>query len=129
MSADTRGETDQEAEREAARVAYDRVVETLRQQTGGSQPAAIAEAHLRQVCCSSGSLDVRSDGGGSYESALRAAIEQGDVVEWHSQLVLAEEELLRAAIEEEVEAEITRKAWIGTLNTALAGIEDGDRHE
>lgn len=114
MSADTQGETVQEPQREASSVAYDRVLETIRQQTGGEQPGTIPESHLRQVCCSSGSLDVDE-----YRAALEDAVQNGDVCRWQGQLVLVEPDAIVAALEDEADADHPRSSFIARLNKLL----------
>ena len=106
--------------REARKVAYERVVATVKKQTGGSLGAMTSERNVRTVAVANGSLDVDE-----YEKALRAAIGNGDVFRWHGQLVAAEPDRIRAAIEAEATADHPRRGLIGQLNRILADLEGG----
>lgn len=109
------------SEHEARKVAYERVVGTVRNQTGGNLGAMTSERNVRTVAVANGSLDVDH-----YEMALRAAIENGDVFRRQGQLVAAEPEPVRAAIEEEASADHPRRGLIGQLNQLLAELQEDD---
>lgn len=103
-----------ESSRERRQSTYERVVETVRQQTGGQQPAMIPESNLRQVCCSSGSLGVDE-----YRTARKAAVQNGTLINWHGRLLVAEPDAIVAALEEEAASEAPRSGFIARLNAAL----------
>ena len=97
---------------------YRKVVGTVRQNTSGKQPPLVSESAVRVCACSTGSLDVDS-----YETALEAAIENDDLLEWHGQLAVAEPEPLQAVVEAEVASDSPQNALIGRCNQLLDGIE------
>jgi len=100
---------------------YEKVVGTVRQNTGGKQPPLVSESAVRVCACSTGSLDVDN-----YETALEAAIENDDLLEWHGQLAVAEPEPLQAVVEAEAASDSPRKALIGRCNQLLDEVE-GDQ--
>lgn len=99
---------------------YESVIAAVRYNTGGTQPPLASERAIRSICCSTGSLDVDS-----YETALEAAIENDDLLEWHGQLAVAEPEPLQAVIEGEVASDSPRKALIGHCNQLLDEVDGG----
>ena len=99
---------------------YQKVVETVRQNTGGKQPPLVSESAVRVTACSTGSLDVDD-----YETALEAAVQRDDLLEWHAQLAVAEPEPLQAVIESEAASDSPRKALIGRCNQLLNEVDGG----
>jgi hypothetical protein len=99
---------------------YKQVVETVRQNTGGKQPPLISESGIRVTACSTASLDVDH-----YETALKAAVQNDDILRYHGQLAVAEPEPLQAVIEAEVAADSPRKALIGRCNQLLDEVDGG----
>ena len=102
------------------KVRYKQVVETVRQNTGGTQPPLISESAARVTACSAGSLDVDH-----YETALKAAVQNDDLLRWHGQLAVAEPDPLQAVIEAEVASDSPRKALIGRCNQLLDEVDRG----
>ena len=100
---------------------YQKVVETVRQNTGGKQPPLVSQSAVRVTACSTGSLDVDD-----YETALEAAVQRGDLLRWHGQLAVAEPEPLQAVIEAEAASDSPRKTLIGRCNQLLDGLK-GDQ--
>lgn len=111
--------TDTESPQQARKRAYNAVVETLRGQTGDKLGWLIREPSLRVTACSHGSLSPEE-----YQTALAAAVENGDVVSWHDQLVLGEEEFLRAAVVEEASCEHPRRGLVAVLNRRLMEVTE-----
>jgi len=101
-----------------SKVRYERVVETIRKNTGGTQPPLVSESAVRVTACSNGSLDVDD-----YETALEAAVQRDDILRWHGQLAVAEPEPLQAVIEAEAASDSPRKALIGRCNQLLNEVE------
>ena len=100
---------------------YKQVVETVRQNTGGRQPPLISEPAARvTAACSAGSLDLDH-----YENALKAAVQNDDLLRWHDQLAVAEPDPLQAVIEAEVASDSPRKALIGRCNQLLDEVDRG----
>jgi hypothetical protein len=99
---------------------YKQVVETVRQNTGGKQPPLISESGIRVTACSTAGLDVDH-----YETALKAAVQNDDILRYHGQLAVAEPEPLQAVIEAEVAADSPRKALIGRCNQLLDEVDGG----
>lgn len=99
---------------------YQKVVGTVRQNTGGKQPPLASERAIRSICCSTGPLEVDE-----YQRTLQAAIENDDLLEWHGQLAVAEPEPLQAVVEAEAASDSPRKALIGRCNQLLDEVDDG----
>lgn len=106
--------TDTETPQKARKRAYEAVLGTIERNTGERQGWMMPESAVRVSACSHGSLDVEE-----YETAYRAAAENGDIVHWHGQVALCDEEHLRGAIVEEAESDHPRKALVADLNKAL----------
>lgn len=114
--------------REARKRAYERVLGTVRRVPPKDDPL-VSEWAVKQVCASSGSITTEA-----FETALRAAVEHGDVYRWHGQLLYVgpdvdeiEPHPVRAAIQAEAESEHPRGGLIGDLNQLLDELEDGGR--
>lgn len=63
------------------------------------------------------------------ERVIRALIRENEIVYWHGLVMPADTELLRTAIEREIEAETTRKILVGKLNKIMSDDyipEDGE---
>jgi hypothetical protein len=97
---------------------YKQVVETVRQNTGGSQLPLASERAIRSICCSTGPLEVDE-----YQRALQAAIENDDLLEWHGQLAVAEPDGLRAVIDGEADSETARKRLVANCNRLLENVD------
>lgn len=117
--------------KEARKHAYNHLVECVRHQTSPKQPPGVSAGQLWTHLVDHGRL-----GQGEARKAKRAAVENGDLVQWRDadgtvRLTCAdgEETLARAVdwltdqIDEWTEAD---KAQLGTLNTAIQEVRDGD---
>jgi len=94
------------------------VVEMIRHNTGGKQPPLVSESAVRVTACSTASLDADH-----YETALKAAVQNDDILCWHGQLAVAEPEPLQAVIEAKASSDSPRKALIGRCNQLLDEVD------
>lgn len=63
---------------------------------------------------------------GALDDAVDALVETGDVVYWHGLVAPRDPDVLRAANQQEAEADFTRRILVGKLNRVLADLQDGD---
>lgn len=85
-------------------------------QTGGKQAALVPRTTIRQMI--SRSSISHEDG----NRALRAALENDDLLEWHGRLAVADETNLLEVIEEETQSDTPRKSLIANCNKLLADV-------
>ena len=100
---------------------YNRALGVVTHQTGGPehpQPAMIARPRVRQQMSSFGFSASES------KTAIAAAVENGDLLDWNGQLCRVDEPSLLAVIESEQAAEVTRRPLIARCNKALAEVRD-----
>lgn len=110
-----------EDRRKKRRITYERVLGMIDAQTSQSQPALVGRGSLF-AAVSHSNLEREQ-----AEKALQAAIENGDVIDWHGSYALATEESLLRVIETEVSSDFPRKLLIGKCNRMLTEARRGAR--
>lgn len=100
---------------------YKRVKACVRTNTGtkGRLDPMVPERAIRTSLCANARMDVDD-----YESALRATIENDDVVRYDGKLTLGTVDDLRAAIAEEAERDEPDGDKIGYLNTVVGRLKE-----
>lgn len=63
---------------------------------------------------------------GDVKMRIQAAIENGDLLEWHGQLALIDEASIEAVRDEEIAAGVTRTKLVGKCNGILQDLRGDD---
>lgn len=97
---------------------YEKILRIVEHQTGGKQSALAPKTSIRITAAHAG---MRKE---DARKRIQAAIENGDIFEWHGQVALVDEPSIEAVRDEEIEADITRKRLIGKCNGILQNLRD-----
>ena len=95
------------AQRRERRGEYRRVLRIVEYNTGGPQPAMASTSSIRTVA---GHAGMDND---VVTKRIRAAVENGDLLEHEDRVALVDEASIEAVRDEEVAAENTRKPLVG----------------
>ena len=110
--------TDADNTHERRKEAYHKVLGVVEHNTGGKQPAMVSRTTVRQIASTSGFSASES------KTAIRAAVENGDLITWHGKLFRTDEPSLLAILETERESDTPRRGLIARCNKALAEVRD-----
>ena len=102
--------------RRRRREEYEKLLRILDYQTAttdSNQPALLSRMELRNAATNAG-MDRET-----MKKRLRAAVENGHVLEWHGEFALVTEEKIEAVRDQEIAAENQRKMLIGKCNIIL----------
>ena len=99
---------------------YRKVLRIVEYNTGGPQPAMASTSSIRTVAAHAGmDNDV-------VTKRIRAAVENGDLLEHEDRVTLVDEGSIEAARDEAIEAEPTQYELVGECNVLLQDLrEDG----
>lgn len=107
------------AEIDVDQTPYQRVLDMIEAASTPDSPWT-AKNHLAQ---DAGAADLER---GFVQTAVDDAVSRGDAFGWHGLVAAMDVDVLRAIVEKELEADITRQVLVGNLNAAIQEVKAGE---